>query len=136
MTSRSGANPAGAPATAVGHCTESTGADRNITPAPAAQRQKPKIINFICLRKAQPSRFAGRDCGCPRARPRLPMLPGSAAAVPARSLPAQVTACPGVRAEREFFPLVLSGLHRTAFPRPSMVRTMFLCSNMCILPSV
>lgn len=72
----------------VGHGTESTLADENITPAPAAQEQEPKLINFICLWRTQQSLFAGRDHGCPRARPRLPMLPGSAAVVPARSLPA------------------------------------------------
>lgn len=57
---------------AAGHRTESSGADGNSTPAPAAQEQELKLINLICLWRARPSRFAGRAGGCPGARPRLP----------------------------------------------------------------
>lgn len=110
MTSRNGANPAGAAAVAVGHCTESIGADGNITPVPAAQEQELKLMNFICLWRVQ-----------------QPWLVGSAA----RVVTAAAGSClPCMEGEWELCLLVMSGWHRAAFPCPSMGRTVLICSDL------
>lgn len=126
MTSGSGANPSGTAAVVVGHCTESTGADGKSSPAPAAQEQELKRINFIHLQRAWPSRLAGHTCGRPRARPRPPTPRGSPAAVPARSLPT-----PGRELNRSFplrFCLVCTELPSLVPPRQERCSSAATCA--------